>query len=85
MSSIGHIRDVRCSSLRNSIIINIIITLTGVNYMVLLHQALKLAKGAGQQFFPIGRVMKLLKQGSKIANIKNHLVVPANITLTIVD
>jgi hypothetical protein len=53
--------------------------------MVLLHQALKLAKGAGQQFFPIGRVMKLLKQGSKIANIKNHLVVPANITLTIVD
>ena len=41
--------------------------------MVLADQAVAIAGGVGQQFFPIGRAMKLVKYGSKAVNSTNPI------------
>ena len=51
--------------------------------MVLAEKALEFAGAAGQQLFPIGRAIKLVRQGTKIVNSTNPLTVTANITLTV--
>ena len=53
--------------------------------MVLADQALAIAGGVGQQLFPIGRAVKLVKCGSKVVNSTNPLAIAVNITLTVVE
>ena len=53
--------------------------------MVLADQAISIATGIGQQIFPIGRALKLVKYGSKAVNSTNPITIAANITLTIVE
>lgn len=53
--------------------------------MVLADQAVAIAGGVGQQLFPIGRAIKLVKYGSKAVNSTNPITIAANVTLTIVE
>ena len=53
--------------------------------MVLADQAVAIAGGVGQQLFPMGRDMKLVRYGSKAVNSTNPITIAANVTLTIVE